>query len=90
MKKPCGTAEANIVDSSEINGVFVCWGTGFNPNLTHYFVAWGQKLNEGDFISTYNDQTSEKGQIWYLDEEEAEKYYEELKSFLTETSFPQD
>lgn len=83
VKNPCGTAQANIVEGTEINGIPVFWGTGFNPlNSSQFFVSWGEKLMEGDLLPTYNSDNGEKGLLWFSDEDSAEKKYKELQQLF--------
>ncbi|MBP1627866.1 MAG: hypothetical protein H6Q00_2341 [Holophagaceae bacterium] len=81
MKNPCGTAPARIYESSETGRVPVYFGSGVNPanSPAQFFVAWGQGVLEEGFLPTFNQDTPEAGFLWFVDEEEAEECYREIK-----------
>jgi hypothetical protein len=80
MKNPCGTTKANIINKSEVKGIPVYIGTGVNPvnSPAQFFVAWGQDVLRDGFISTFNNNSSENGFLWFVEEDEAEAKYSEI------------
>lgn len=89
MKNPCGTAKANILEKSIVNGIPVFFGTGVNPanSPAQFFVAWGKKVLEEGLIPTYNRDSDEEGFLWFVDEDEAEAKYSYLKHIFSEEKF---
>jgi hypothetical protein len=92
MKNPCGTTKANILESAEINGIKIYFGTGVNPvnSPAQFFVAWGKNVLANGLIHTFNSESPEEGFLWFVDEDEAEERYhsmlreEELKQKIAE------
>ena len=84
MKNPCGTTKANIIDQVRIHGIPVCWGTGVNPvnSPAQFFVAWGEGTLIGGLIRTFNDDAPGRGFLWFVEEDEAEAKYEEIRDNL--------
>lgn len=85
MKNPCGTAKANIIERTEVNGMKVVFGSGVNPvnSPAQFFVAWGKDILANGLIHTFNCDTPEEGFIWFIDDELAEEKYEALKKSLS-------
>ena len=81
MKNPCGTAQANIIERTEVNGMKVIFGSGVNPvnSPAQFFVAWGKDILATGLIHTFNCDTPEEGCIWFIDDDLAEEKYEALK-----------
>lgn len=77
IKNKCGMTKARILEQKVVKGIPVYLGTGVNPvnSPYQYFVAWGEMVLESGLIRTFNSDTSEDGQIWFIDEEEAELTY---------------
>ena len=85
MKNPCGTAQANIIERTEVNGMKVVFGSGVNPvnSPAQFFVAWGKDILANGLIRTFNCETPEEGFIWFIDDDLAEEKYEALKKSLS-------
>lgn len=77
MKNPCGVTRGKIINRAEVNGVPVYFGTGVNPvnSPAQFFVAWGKGVLAEGLIHTFNSEALDEGQIWYVDEDEAEGKY---------------
>ncbi|MDP4126163.1 MAG: hypothetical protein Q8912_04380 [Bacillota bacterium] len=84
MNNPCGTTKANIFESTEVMGIPIYFGSGVNPvnSPAQFFVAWGKGVLAGGLIHTFNQDSSEKGSLWFIDEEEAEAKYVEMQLSL--------
>lgn len=77
IQNKCGMTKARILAQKIVNGIPVYLGTGVNPvnSPYQYFVAWGDMVLVSGLIRTFNSDTSEDGQIWFIDDEEAELKY---------------
>lgn len=77
MKNPCGTAQAKIIESTEVNGIPVYFGTGVSPvnSPAQFFVAWGKGVLTSGLIPTFNNESPKEGFLWFIDEDEAEAKY---------------
>lgn len=84
LKNPCGTARANIINKNVVNGIPVYFGTGvaMTNSLAQFFVAWGKDVLTNGLIHTYNEETPEKGILWFTDEDQAEAEYNTLQQTL--------
>ncbi|WP_088188212.1 hypothetical protein [Desulfosporosinus sp. FKA] len=84
MGNPCGLTKANILESTEIDGMPVYFGTGVNPvnSPAQFFVAWGKEVLADGLIHTYNVKSAEKGIEWFSDEDEAEAKYLKIQRLL--------
>lgn len=84
MKNPCGTTKANILASTEVNGIPVFWGSGVNPvnSPAQFFVAWGQGALKNGLVQTFNTETPREGLLWFIDEDDAEAKYIEVQRSL--------
>ncbi|MFZ3102476.1 MAG: hypothetical protein WA131_08125 [Desulfitobacteriaceae bacterium] len=82
MQNKCGMTKVRILEQKTVNGIPVYLGIGVNPGNSPYqfFVAWGEIVLSSGVISTFNSDTSEDGQIWFIDEEEAELMYVNYKA----------
>jgi hypothetical protein len=80
MNNPCGTTKANILESTEVNGIPIYFGAGVNPvnSPAQFFVAWGKGVLVNGLIHTFNQDSSEQGILWFIDEDEAEAKYVEM------------
>lgn len=88
MKNPCGTAQAKIIENTEVNGIPVYFGTGVSPvnSPAQFFVAWGKEVLIGGLLPTYNNDSPKEGFIWFIDEDEAEAKYAAVQQVLAEGS----
>ncbi|MBU7008784.1 hypothetical protein [Phosphitispora fastidiosa] len=88
MKNPCGTTRANIIESSIVNGIPIYFGSGVNPvnSPAQFFVAWGKEALIGTLLPTSNNESPDKGVIWFIDEDEAEARYFHLQEELVGVS----
>ena len=86
MGNPCGTTKANILESTEMNGTPIYFGTGVSPvnSAAQYFVAWGKGVLAGGLIHTFNIQSTEQGSEWFIDEDEAEAKYSKIQRLLAD------
>lgn len=84
MKNPCGTTRANILESIEVNGIPVYFGTGVNPlnSPAQFFVAWGKDVLADGLIHTFNSESPEEGFLWFSDEDQAEAKYGAIQQAL--------
>lgn len=85
MNNSCGTARANIFESTEVNGIPVYFGSGVNPvnSPAQFFVAWGKGVIANGLVHTYNNETPEEGLLWFIDEDQAEVKYSEVQKVLS-------
>ena len=84
MKSPCGTAQAKIIENTEVNDIPVYFGTGVSPvnSPAQFFVAWGTGVLAGGLIPTYNNESPKEGFLWFIDEDEAEAKYAAVQQVL--------
>lgn len=84
MKNPCGTTQANVIQVSEVKQIPLYYGTGVNPvnSPAQFFVAWGKGVLDNGLIRTFNTESKDEGILWFIDEDEAEAKYQELKRSL--------
>jgi hypothetical protein len=84
MKNPCGTTKANILETTQVSGIPVFFGTGVNPvnSPAQFFIAWGQGVLGDGLIPTFNTETLEQGFLWFIDEDEAEAKYDAVQLAL--------
>jgi len=84
MGNPCGTTKANILESIEINGTPIYFGSGVNPvnSPAQFFVAWGKGVLADGLIHTFNSESPERGSEWFIDEDEAEDKYVKMQRLL--------
>ena len=77
IQNKCGMTKAKILEQKLVNGIPVYLGAGVNPVNSPYqfFVAWGNMALVSGLIRTFNSDTPEDGQIWFVDDEEAELKY---------------
>lgn len=87
LSNPCGTAKANIFEETQVNGISIYFGSGANPvnSPAQFFVAWGKDVLAGGLIPTYNEDTPERGILWFVDEEEAEEKYRQIQQRAMKT-----
>ncbi len=84
MDNPCGTTKANVFEHTEVDGIPIYFGAGVNPvnSPAQFFVAWGKGALSGGLIHTFNSESSEQGFLWFIDEDQAEAKYADLKRML--------
>ena len=84
MDNPCGTTKANVFEQTEVNGIPIYFGAGVNPvnSPAQFFVAWGNGALSGGLIHTFNSESYEQGFLWFIDEDQAEAKYADLKRML--------
>ena len=82
----CGMTKARILEQKVVLGIPVYLGTGVNPvnSPAQFFVAWGSQVLATGLIRTFNSDTPEEGQIWFVDEEEAEEKYASITEQMTD------
>jgi hypothetical protein len=87
MSNPCGTTKANIFEETKVNGMPVYFGSGVNlvNSPAQFFVAWGRDVLAAGLIPTYNEETPERGFLWFVDEEEAEAKYRQIQQLVMKT-----
>lgn len=85
MGNPCGTTNAKIYKTMDVNGVPIYYGSGVNPvnSPAQYFVAWGKGVISSGLIHTFNSESLEQGSLWFVDEDEAEVQYAKLQEVLS-------
>jgi len=86
MGNPCGTTKANILESTEINGTPIYFGSGVSPvnSPAQYFVAWGKEVLAGGLIHTFNSESQEQGSEWFIEEDVAEAKYIKMQKLLAD------
>lgn len=84
MDNPCGMTKANVFEHTEVDGIPIYFGAGVNPvnSPAQFFVAWGKGALSGGLIHTFNSESSEQGFLWFIDEDQAEAKYADLKRML--------
>lgn len=86
MHNPCGTTRAYLLAETKVGEIPVYWGTGVNPvnSPAQFFVAWGEGVLAGGLIHTFNCQQTDRGFLWFSDEDEAEAKYQSIQRELLE------
>ena len=84
MKNPCGTTQATVIEVAEVNGIQVYFGSGVNPvnSPAQFFVAWGTDILANGLVRTFNIESAGEGILWFIDEDDAEAKFHEIKQIL--------